>query len=162
MGAVRQDTAGLSQETGPGSRGSPEAQGPRASSGLGIRTDHRTSPFPRRCWVQNPVVHSVLVMGYGGLTSLFNLAVLAWALRALHRLKAREKVKEKAPGARACRDTITVLGLTVLLGTTWALAFFSFGVFLLPQLFLFTIFNSFYGGSCGWPGECPGAGRGHA
>ncbi|XP_036131490.1 adhesion G-protein coupled receptor G5 isoform X2 [Molossus molossus] len=93
------------------------------------------------CWVRSPGVHRALVMGYGGLTSLFNLVVLAWALRALRRLKAREK----APGTRACRDTVTVLGLTVLLGTTWALAFFSFGIVLLPQLFLFTIFNSLYG-----------------
>ncbi|XP_059523931.1 adhesion G-protein coupled receptor G5 [Myotis daubentonii] len=93
------------------------------------------------CWVRSPGVHHVLVMGYGGLTTLFNLVVLAWALRTLRRLKAREE----APGSRACRDTVTVLGLTVLLGTTWALAFLSFGVFLLPQLFLFTIFNSLYG-----------------
>ncbi|XP_075851786.1 adhesion G-protein coupled receptor G5 [Microcebus murinus] len=93
------------------------------------------------CWVRSRLVHSVLVMGYGGLTSLFNLAVLAWALQALRRLRARVAVR----GARACRDTVTVLGLTVLLGTTWALAFFSFGVFLLPQLFLFTTFNSLYG-----------------
>ncbi|XP_016006946.2 adhesion G-protein coupled receptor G5 [Rousettus aegyptiacus] len=93
------------------------------------------------CWVRSPAVHGVLVMGYGGLTSLFNLVVLAWALRVLHKLKAQKK----PPGARACRDTVTVLGLTVLLGTSWALAFFSFGVFLLPQLFLFTIFNSLYG-----------------
>ncbi|KAM7233790.1 hypothetical protein CapIbe_015926 [Capra ibex] len=93
------------------------------------------------CWVQSPWVHGVLVMGYGGLTSLFNLVVLAWALRVLNKLRAQEK----APGTRACRDAVTVLGLTVLLGTTWALAFFSFSVFLLPQLFLFTIFNSLYG-----------------
>ncbi|XP_063467895.1 adhesion G-protein coupled receptor G5 isoform X10 [Symphalangus syndactylus] len=93
------------------------------------------------CWVRSPVVHSVLVMGYGGLTSLFNLVVLAWALWTLRRLRARVD----APSARACHDTVTVLGLTVLLGTTWALAFFSFGVFLLPQLFLFTILNSLYG-----------------
>ncbi|XP_019522371.1 PREDICTED: adhesion G-protein coupled receptor G5 [Hipposideros armiger] len=97
--------------------------------------------LPCRCWVRSPEVHSILVMGYGGLTSLFNLVVLAWVLWTLHRLKAREK----ASGLQACRDTVTVLGLTVLLGTTWALAFFSFGVFLLPQLFLFTIFNSLYG-----------------
>ncbi|XP_012883449.1 PREDICTED: probable G-protein coupled receptor 114 isoform X2 [Dipodomys ordii] len=93
------------------------------------------------CWVCSPVVHSVLVMGYGGLMSLFNLVVLAWALWALRRLRAGQK----APRTQACRDTVTVLGLTVLLGTTWALAFFSFGIFLLPQLFLFTISNSFYG-----------------
>ncbi|XP_008066236.2 adhesion G-protein coupled receptor G5 [Carlito syrichta] len=93
------------------------------------------------CWVRSPVLHSVLVMGYGGLTSLFNLVVLAWALWTLRRLRARAEVRS----ARACRDTVTVLGLAVLLGSTWALAFFSFGVFLLPQLFLFTIFNSLYG-----------------
>ncbi|XP_060506666.1 adhesion G-protein coupled receptor G5 isoform X1 [Panthera onca] len=93
------------------------------------------------CWVRSRWVHNILVMGYGGLTSLFNLVVLAWALRAVRRLRTQEKV----PGTRACRDSVTVLGLTMLLGTTWALAFFSFGVFLLPQLFLFTIFNSLYG-----------------
>lgn len=82
-----------------------------------------------------------MVMGYGGLTSLFNLVVLAWALRVLQQLRARDRVLNP----RACRDSVTVLGLTVLLGTTWALAFFSFDVFLLPQLFLFTTFNSLYG-----------------
>ncbi|XP_059009223.1 adhesion G-protein coupled receptor G5 isoform X1 [Mustela lutreola] len=93
------------------------------------------------CWVQNRWVHSILVMGYGGLTSLFNLVVLVWALWVLQRLRARNGVLNP----RACRDSVTVLGLTVLLGTTWALAFFSFDVFLLPQLFLFTTFNSLYG-----------------
>ncbi|XP_022374470.1 adhesion G-protein coupled receptor G5 isoform X2 [Enhydra lutris kenyoni] len=93
------------------------------------------------CWVQNRWVHSILVMGYGGLTSLFNLVVLVWALRVLQRLRAQDR----ALNLRACRDSVTVLGLTVLLGTTWALAFFSFDVFLLPQLFLFTTFNSLYG-----------------
>lgn len=147
----KQEITGLSWETGPGSRGGPEAQEPVASPGLGSHTDLGTSCFPCRCWVRSPEVHGVLVMGYGGLTSLFNLVVLVWALRVVHRLKAREK----APGTRACRDTVNVLGLTVLLGTSWALAFFSFGVFLLPQLFLFTIFNSLYGGSCGRPGGSP-------
>ncbi|XP_034494438.1 adhesion G-protein coupled receptor G5 isoform X2 [Ailuropoda melanoleuca] len=93
------------------------------------------------CWVRDPWVHSILVMGYSGLTCLFNLVVLVWALRVLHRLRARDKV----PSTRACRDSVTVLGLTVLLGTTWILAFFSFDVFLLPQLFLFTTFSSLYG-----------------
>lgn len=93
------------------------------------------------CWLCSPVVHQVLVMGYGGVMSLFNLVVLAWALWALRRLWAQNR----ALSGRACRDAVTVLGLTVLLGTTWALAFFSFGIFLLPQLFLFTIVNSLYG-----------------
>ncbi|XP_055992087.1 adhesion G-protein coupled receptor G5 [Sorex fumeus] len=93
------------------------------------------------CWVCSPKVHAVLVIGYGGVTCLFNLVVLGWALRILHRLRAQEQ----ALGAQARRDAVTVLGLTVLLGTTWILGFFSFGVFLVPQLFLFTIINSLYG-----------------
>lgn len=101
------------------------------------------------------MVHSILVMGYGGLTSLFNLVVLAWALWILCRLRAQEK----ALSPWAYRDTVMVLGLTVLLGTTWSLAFFSFGVFLLPQVFLFTIFNSLYGKSAGTP-RATDAGRG--
>ncbi|KAG6927044.1 adhesion G protein-coupled receptor G5 [Chelydra serpentina] len=43
---------------------------------------------------------------------------------------------------------MTVLGLTCLLGMTWALAFLSFGVFLIPQLILFTIINSLLGQRC--------------
>lgn len=101
------------------------------------------------------MVHRVLVMGYGGLTSLFNLLVLAWALRILCRLRA----PDKALSSWAYRDTVMVLGLTVLLGTTWALAFFSFGVFLLPQIFLFTIFNSLYGRAAG-AHRVAGTGRG--
>lgn len=107
--------------------------------------------------MRSPIVHRVLVMGYGGLTSLFNLVVLAWALWILCKLRAREN----APSPWAYRDTIMVLGLTVLLGTTWALAFFSFSVFLLPQLFLFTIFNSLYGKATGAHGTM-GAERGLA
>lgn len=116
----------------------PQGTWPRA--GLGVMLIVALSPL-LRCWVSSPTVHRVLVMGYGGLTFLFNLVVLACALCILCRLRAREK----ALRPRACRDTVMVLGLTVLLGTTWALAFFSISVFLLPQLFLFTIFNSLYG-----------------
>ncbi|XP_037374037.1 adhesion G-protein coupled receptor G5 [Talpa occidentalis] len=93
------------------------------------------------CWMDNVTVHTVLVKGYGGLTCLFNLVVLIWAQRLLCRLRAEKNVL----GIRACQHMVSVLGLTVLLGTTWVLGFFSFSFFPLTQLFLFTIFNSFYG-----------------
>lgn len=128
-----------------GTRAGPKAQVCLASCWSWGHAKSWPCPASCRCWVCSPMVRSILVMGYGGLTSLFNLVVLAWALWILCRLRAREK----AQSPWAYRDTVMVLGLTVLLGTTWALAFFSFGVFLLPQLFLFTIFNSLYGKSAG-------------
>ncbi|XP_036604356.1 adhesion G-protein coupled receptor G5 isoform X2 [Trichosurus vulpecula] len=93
------------------------------------------------CWITSMEIHSVFVLGYAGVTSLFNLVILIWAVKMLCGLHSREKKWE----SRACRDITTVLGLSLLLGITWNLAFFSFHAILLPQLFLFTIFNSLYG-----------------
>ncbi|KAG2470232.1 AGRG6 protein, partial [Polypterus senegalus] len=45
-----------------------------------------------------------------------------------------------------CKDCSTVLILTCLLGTTWGLAYLGYGLYTLPVLYLFTIFNSFQGG----------------
>ncbi|XP_020819351.1 adhesion G-protein coupled receptor G5 isoform X3 [Phascolarctos cinereus] len=93
------------------------------------------------CWIKSMEIQWVFVMGYAGVTSLFNLVILIWAVKMLHGLHCREKKWE----SRICRDITTVLGLSVLLGVTWSLPFFSFSDFLLPQLFLSTIFNSLYG-----------------
>ncbi|XP_072492822.1 adhesion G-protein coupled receptor G5 isoform X2 [Notamacropus eugenii] len=92
------------------------------------------------CWITSTEIHRIFVMGYAGVTSLFNLVILVWAVKMLHGLQSREKWR-----SRTCRDITTVLGLSVLLGVTWNLAFFSFHAFLVPQLFLFTFFNSLYG-----------------
>ncbi|XP_007477623.1 adhesion G-protein coupled receptor G5 isoform X2 [Monodelphis domestica] len=92
------------------------------------------------CWIKSREIHWVFVMGYAGVTTLFNLVVLIWAVKMLRGLHSREKWE-----SRPCQDITTVLGVSVLLGITWTLAFFSFHPILLPQLFLFTIFNSFYG-----------------
>ncbi|XP_051830503.1 adhesion G-protein coupled receptor G5 isoform X2 [Antechinus flavipes] len=93
------------------------------------------------CWIKSVAIHRVFVMGYAGVASLFNLVILIWTVKMLCGLRSREK-KWKS---RTCQDFTTVLGLSMLLGITWNLAFFSFQEFLVPQLFLFTIFNSFYG-----------------
>ncbi|KAM6223748.1 adhesion G-protein coupled receptor G5 [Rhynchocyon petersi] len=107
-------------------------------SGRGNRTASKNASI---CWVKDRHVHGALVMGYGGLMFLFNLVVLAWVVLTLRRLRKREEGLSN----RAHKDAVMVLGLTTLLGTTWTIAFFSFGIFLLPQLFLFTILNSVYG-----------------
>lgn len=88
--------------------------------------------------MQSSKVRATLALGYGGVICFFNLLVLGWALRTLHGLRARGQ----ALGARARRDMVSVLGLTVLLGTSWTLGFLTFSVF---GIFIFTIVNSLYG-----------------
>ncbi|KAM9182757.1 adhesion G-protein coupled receptor G5 [Mergus octosetaceus] len=88
------------------------------------------------CWLTSPLAHFVTLC-YSGLILLFNTLMLAAVVVMLRRIK-RQK-------GQARRDWATVLGLTCLLGTTWGLAFFSFGVLLVPQLYLFTILNSLQG-----------------
>ncbi|NWJ00446.1 AGRG5 protein, partial [Crypturellus undulatus] len=88
------------------------------------------------CWLTNQVAHYGTLC-FAGLILLFNTVVLLAVVRML-RSSRRQK-------GMAMKDWATVLGLTCLLGTTWLLAFFSFGVFFVPQLYLFTILNSLQG-----------------
>eukprot|EP00075_Anas_platyrhynchos_P032644 XP_027321897.1 adhesion G-protein coupled receptor G5-like [Anas platyrhynchos] len=99
------------------------------------------SPSPHgclsvRCWLTSKPAHFVTLC-YAGLILLFNTLMLAAVVVMLRRIKSQK--------GQARRDWATVLGLTCLLGTTWGLAFFSFGVLLIPQLYLFTILNSLQG-----------------
>ncbi|NWS67426.1 AGRG5 protein, partial [Crotophaga sulcirostris] len=89
-----------------------------------------------RCWLTSPPVHYA-TLGYAGLILLFNTLVLVRVVMILRSIKRQR--------GQARRDWVTVLMLTCLLGTTWGLAFFSFGIFLVPQLYLFTILNSLQG-----------------
>ncbi|NXI37394.1 AGRG5 protein, partial [Galbula dea] len=88
------------------------------------------------CWLTSLPAHYATLC-YAGLILLFNTLVLGRVVMILQRIQ-RQK-------GQARKDWVTVLGLTCLLGTTWGLAFFSFGVFLVPQLYLFTILNSLQG-----------------
>ncbi|XP_010219305.1 PREDICTED: probable G-protein coupled receptor 114 [Tinamus guttatus] len=88
------------------------------------------------CWLTSRAAH-YSTLCFAGLILLFNTAVLLAVVRML-RSSRRQK-------GMATKDWATVLGLTCLLGTTWLLAFFSFGVFFVAQLYLFTILNSLQG-----------------
>ncbi|NXW31940.1 AGRG5 protein, partial [Phaetusa simplex] len=92
------------------------------------------------CWLTSSPAHYATLC-YAGLILLFNTLVLGRVAVILRRIR-RQK-------GQAWKDWATVLGLTCLLGTTWGLAFFRFGVFLVPQIYLFTILNSLQGG-CVW------------
>uniref|UniRef100_A0A8C0J8V5 Adhesion G protein-coupled receptor G5 n=1 Tax=Chelonoidis abingdonii TaxID=106734 RepID=A0A8C0J8V5_CHEAB len=95
------------------------------------------------CWTTDKAkdVHYILNVGYAGITVLFNMVILVTVMRMLMKLRSNMNSQKE----QVKKDLVTVLGLTCLLGTTWALAFLSFGVFLIPQLILFTIINSLLG-----------------
>ncbi|XP_019330524.1 PREDICTED: adhesion G-protein coupled receptor G5 [Aptenodytes forsteri] len=88
------------------------------------------------CWLTSPPAHYATLC-YASLILLFNMLVLGRVAMILRRIQ-RQK-------GQARKDWATVLGLTCLLGTTWGLAFFRFGIFLIPQVYLFTILNSLQG-----------------
>ncbi|KFR02946.1 putative G-protein coupled receptor 114, partial [Nipponia nippon] len=88
------------------------------------------------CWLTSLQAYYA-TFSYAGLILLFNMLVLGRVMMILRRIH-RQK-------GQARKDCMTVLGLTCLLGTTWGLVFFSFGVFFVPQLYLFTILNSLQG-----------------
>ncbi|XP_032086979.1 adhesion G-protein coupled receptor G5-like [Thamnophis elegans] len=93
------------------------------------------------CWITSPIL-SHITLAYVGGTVLFNMVILVLVVQKLRQLRAHPL---RRPQEHTCKDVGTVLGMTFLLGTTWILLFMSFGVFLVPQIFLFTIFNSLQG-----------------
>uniref|UniRef100_F7E4K0 Adhesion G-protein coupled receptor G5 n=1 Tax=Ornithorhynchus anatinus TaxID=9258 RepID=F7E4K0_ORNAN len=93
------------------------------------------------CWINSQMVQNVFVLGYGGVTILFNLVILILVARVIWGLRAKN-CQQRTQGPMVFRDMLIILGLTVLLGTTWILAFFYFKV---VQEFLFSIINSLYG-----------------
>ncbi|XP_040981783.1 adhesion G-protein coupled receptor G5 isoform X3 [Aquila chrysaetos chrysaetos] len=110
----------------------------------GYHTIHTSEGYSNAtmCWLTSPPAYSATLC-YAGLILLFNMLVLGRVVMILRSIR-RQK-------GQARKDWATVLGLTCLLGTTWGLAFFSFGIFLVPQLYLFTILNSLQGLSvCLW------------
>ncbi|NWX91358.1 AGRG5 protein, partial [Nothoprocta ornata] len=90
----------------------------------------------RRCWLTNRAAH-YSTLCFAGLVLLFNTVVLLAVVRMLRNSRQQKGMARK--------DWATVLGLTCLLGTTWLLAFFNFGMFFVAQLYLFTILNSLQG-----------------
>ncbi|XP_069510310.1 adhesion G-protein coupled receptor G5 isoform X2 [Ambystoma mexicanum] len=89
------------------------------------------------CWVVSWEVNYGLNLAYVGFIFVFNASILIIATKKIRNLHTAK--------GQACRDTMTVLALTCLLGLTWGLAFFSFGAMLETQIFAFTILNSLQG-----------------
>ncbi|XP_068117127.1 adhesion G-protein coupled receptor G1-like [Hyperolius riggenbachi] len=99
-------------------------------------SDHNSTAA--MCWLTEPIVHQVLNLGFFAVVLLFNLCMLFAMSRRVLRLTAHTR-REKV------RHCITLLGLSCMLGLSWGLAFFSFGVFYLPVQYIFSILNALQG-----------------
>ncbi|XP_051883895.1 adhesion G-protein coupled receptor G5-like [Pristis pectinata] len=93
------------------------------------------------CWITDDTVHYVTNCGFFGIIWLGNLTMLITVCVKLAQMR-----KGNNSGSKSVRkDLWTVLGLSYLLGITWALAFFSYGPMTVVQMYLFCILNSLQG-----------------
>ncbi|KAL2098652.1 hypothetical protein ACEWY4_005132 [Coilia grayii] len=91
----------------------------------------------KMCWTTDKLVHYVVNVGYYAVVFLFSLGIFVVMVQ---RILAARKMKVKE-----AKNLTIILGLLVLLGITWGVAFFSYGPMLIPSYYIFCILNSFQG-----------------
>ncbi|CAL8350528.1 unnamed protein product [Merluccius merluccius] len=117
------------------------------------------------CWITNqptdqstkPVIY-ILMLIYMGLMLLFNSAMLGlvvvklWSLRSTSSgfrgtsdRNNKWKLMDREKRSRLCKDLVTVLGLSCVLGLAWSFSYTTYSSFSAPGLYLFTILNSLQG-----------------
>lgn len=96
-----------------------------------------------RCWISDAVVHQGVNIGYYAIVFIFTFTIFIVTVRQIVTLKP---ATEKAQDISSIKtNSFSILGLFLLLGITWAFAFFSYGPLLRASYYIFTILNSFQG-----------------
>ncbi|XP_046713150.1 adhesion G-protein coupled receptor G1-like isoform X6 [Silurus meridionalis] len=94
------------------------------------------------CWITNTHFLYGMNISYFSLTFLFNTCLLVVVTHQIFKLRCLYDKGRRLPSPK---DICTVLGLNMLLGTTWGLIFFTSGYTNYPILYLFCICNSLQG-----------------
>ncbi|XP_053179621.1 adhesion G-protein coupled receptor G4 [Scomber japonicus] len=94
------------------------------------------------CWLQNDIFFYVTVVAFVLLILLCNLSVFIVVLIQIRKMQAN---KPSVNSRSSLNDLRAVASLTVLLGLTWTLAFFSFGPARVVLMYLFSILNTLQG-----------------
>ncbi|XP_065814966.1 adhesion G-protein coupled receptor G6 isoform X5 [Labrus bergylta] len=94
------------------------------------------------CWLQNDVFFYVTVVAFFLLILLCNIFVF---IKVLVQIRQMRFNKSSANSRTSLQDLRAVASLTVLLGLTWLMGFFSFGPGRVAMLYLFCIFNTSQG-----------------
>ncbi|KAE8296960.1 Adhesion G-protein coupled receptor G2 [Larimichthys crocea] len=109
-----------------------------------VPLDSDNSTSTTICYIRNDTVKMVTTVGLFCLVFIFNIIMLGVTVRRVVGLR-RSKEYGQSDCDRAKKDICTLLGVTILLGITWGLVFFSFGHLTVPGLYLFCILNSLQG-----------------
>ncbi|XP_067351081.1 adhesion G-protein coupled receptor G2-like isoform X2 [Channa argus] len=96
------------------------------------------------CYITNNTVKDVTTIGAFGLVFIFNMIMLVVTIRQVLSLRHDKEFGQSNYG-RVKGDILVLLGISILLGITWGLVFFSFGSLTTPGLYLFCILNSLQG-----------------
>ncbi|XP_067351083.1 adhesion G-protein coupled receptor G2-like [Channa argus] len=96
------------------------------------------------CYITNNTVKDVTTIGAFGLVFIFNMTMLVVTIRQVLSLRHDKEFGQSNYG-RVKGDILVLLGISILLGITWGLVFFSFGSLTTPGLYLFCILNSLQG-----------------
>ncbi|XP_055082757.1 adhesion G-protein coupled receptor G2 [Periophthalmus magnuspinnatus] len=94
------------------------------------------------CWIQDNVTFYVSVVGYAALVFLFNIAVFIVVLIQIRRMRYNSPA---GIHSGLMKDLKGVASLTLLLGLTWTIGFFTWGPARVAMLFLFSTLNSLQG-----------------
>lgn len=97
---------------------------------------------PSSCWLQNDVFFYMTVVAFVLLVMLCNISVFIMVLIQIRQMKAN---KSSTNNRSSLHDLRAVASLTVLLGLTWGMGFFSFGPGKVVLMYLFSIFNTLQG-----------------
>lgn len=96
-----------------------------------------------RCWISDAAVHQGVNIGYYVIVFIFTFSVFILTARQIVILKPATVKAQDISSIKT--NSCSILGLFLLLGITWAFAFFSYGPLLIASYYIFTILNSFQG-----------------
>ncbi|XP_071355082.1 adhesion G-protein coupled receptor G5-like [Trachinotus anak] len=106
-----------------------------------IYTDDGNSA--KMCWISDAIVHKGVNIGYYAVVFIFTFIIFIITVRQIVLLKPAAGKAQNNSSIRT--KSFSIMGLVLLLGITWAFAFFSHGPLILASYYIFTILNSFQG-----------------
>ncbi|KAL1257365.1 hypothetical protein QQF64_010609 [Cirrhinus molitorella] len=89
------------------------------------------------CWITNSYIHYIVNIGYYALVFILIVIVNTVHAKNIKAIVGQRKTFRK--------QLMMVLGLFLLFGLTWSVAFFSYGPMIVPSYYIFTVLNSFQG-----------------